>query len=673
MAEQNSISSAVFGLQDTLKKLRQQWQCLQDQSSNEKQPSELFALGSVNLDKAREDFSQHINVIRNVCSQFETEVLGDVMKMGVGADPAFRKHFTHLKEQATLESTVMRVKDTLSNTKEFFDKTLRDKEESKSKIETQRLEKLAQSMGLVTFVDSTQKFESNVPITTITLGGTVIVIDIDIDDKGRVLRTKVTYVSDTLQNDQDDRVDLMLTENLQNRQFELFKRNLGSLALLDKLNVKYTPVDFFSIVKHLLTDLRTICDEEISMEPEFRNVLVQGHGVPNLHLNYPGISIAYWMDKEHMDNVPWEEAKSAFETGISHAALAEASRLLLSFEDSIEPVTYLPASRPSCLLGSDSEEAFDQEQFKVVTETAAPAFMPHVKFVKALPTHPECRSIPIRYVATLDPPVPVSDEVCQKLMNVTGLSSLDTVSQVPYNPSTMSLEDMLVMHVTDSVSLSNNWVSSFEDMPKQSYTWMKSSPTSAKMVSRIPFQHPVQIYNIVQCLRQQQMFNTLFKSIFNVNTYKTQQTNTSVAFSLQDILAESEKDKTMKLEVTTVDAPNTIFITLSPPPLPNQLFVMVSISIDIPLDSPTKPTVRLHAPSHAKSQRWNPAVFDEAKMTEHMQSTHSIPEFIRQLYRDMANADTYLIDRTQLKRRLSEDDFSSTLDDSNKLMKMELD
>lgn len=163
MAEQNSISSAVFGLQDTLKKLRQQWQCLQDQPSNEKQPSgkapflserphliyplELFALGSVNLDKAREDFSQHINVIRNVCSQFETEVLGDVMKMGVGADPAFRKHFTHLKEQATLESTVMRVKDTLSNTKEFFDKTLRDKEESKSKIETQRLEKLAQSMG----------------------------------------------------------------------------------------------------------------------------------------------------------------------------------------------------------------------------------------------------------------------------------------------------------------------------------------------------------------------------------------------------------------------------------------------------------------------------------------------------------------------------------------------
>lgn len=104
-------------------------------------------MGPVNLDKVREDFSQKINMIRNVCSQFETEVLGDVMKMGIGADPAFRKHFTHLKEQATLESTVMRVKETLKNTKKYLEKSIKDKEESKTKIEVQRLEKLAQSMG----------------------------------------------------------------------------------------------------------------------------------------------------------------------------------------------------------------------------------------------------------------------------------------------------------------------------------------------------------------------------------------------------------------------------------------------------------------------------------------------------------------------------------------------
>lgn len=100
---------------------------------------------------------------------------------------------------------------------------------------------------------------------------------------------------------------------------------------------------------------------------------------------------------------------------------------------------------------------------------------------------------------------------------------------------------------------------------------------------------------------------------------------------------------------------------------------MVPISIDIPLENPTKPIVRLHAPSSSKTQRWNPALFDEATMTKQIQSTYSIPEFIRQLYKNMSKADTYLIDRTQIKRRFSEDDFSSSIDDSNKIMKMELD
>jgi hypothetical protein len=77
------------------------------------------------------------------------------------------------------------------------------------------------------------------------------------------LRSKVTYVSDTLQNDQDDRVDKMLAENLQSQNFDLFTRNLKSLALLDQLNVKYTPVDFFSITKNLLNDLKTICRQEM--------------------------------------------------------------------------------------------------------------------------------------------------------------------------------------------------------------------------------------------------------------------------------------------------------------------------------------------------------------------------------------------------------------------------
>jgi hypothetical protein len=93
---------------------------------------------------------------------------------------------------------------------------------------------------------------------------------------------------------------------------------------------------------------------------------------------------------------------------------------------------------------------------------------------------------------------------------------------------------------------------------------MSSSSTSAKIVSRIPFQHPVQIYNILQvnqqkkkrndmltvfffflkkkCLRQQEMFNTLFKSIFN-ETQSEDRSAASVSVSLKDILAGTKEQE----------------------------------------------------------------------------------------------------------------------------------
>ncbi|KAI9477999.1 MAG: mediator of RNA polymerase II transcription subunit 1-domain-containing protein [Benjaminiella poitrasii] len=681
--QQNSISSAVFGLQSSLDNLKQQWTCLQNNPEESKnKPNDLHSLGKVNLDKAREEFAHHINIIRNVCTQFETEVLGDVMKMGAGADPAFRKHFTHLKEQATLESTVRRVKENLKQTKEFFDNSLREKEESKSKIETQRLEKLARSMGLVTFIDSTQKFESDVPITTITLGGTVIVVDIDIDDTGRVLRAKVTYVSETLQNDKDERVDAMLTENLQNHQFELFKRNLGSLALLDQLNVKYNPTDFFLITKNLFNDLTTICQQEVSMESNVSTILLEGHGIPTFHLGYPGIALAYWMDREHTNKTDWEEVKTVlFDQTQNHSSLSLASRLLITFEDSLQPMHYLPTqSRTSYLLGFDeTEESINTEQFKVVTEATAPAYMPHLHFVKPLPGHPETTPIPIRFVMTLDPPLPVSDEICQKLLSSTGLLNVDAMSDIVHNhaSTSLSLEEMLVTDINDEDSMflltKENWKSTFVNKDttyEMVYNWMSSSPSSAKLVTRIPFQHPVQIFNILQGLRQQQMFNVLFKSIFNKNTYCKNEEDSKKSISLQDILlAESDNNnRTVKVKVNTVDAPNSLHLSFTTPSLPNQpsSFIIMPLSIDIPSNQPTKPTVRLHS-SPDPTQHWNPRLFDVQQLTQQIQASHNLTALIQSIYELMLAEDSaYLI---QSKRRLSDEDIMN----NNKSMKMELD
>jgi hypothetical protein len=132
---------------------------------------------------------------------------------------------------------------------------------------------------------------------------------------------------------------------------------------------------------------------------------------------------------------------------------------------------------------------------------------------------------------------------------------------------------------------------------------------------------------------------------------------------------ESQQDDSLRIETTTIDAPNSLYITLSPASLPNQAFVMIPLSIDIPVDQPTKPTVRLHAPS-LTHQRWNPHVFNEAKMTDQLQSSHNVPAFIHWLSEKMRSADAYLIDRNKRPYPEEEDDFSAT---GAKKIKMELD
>jgi hypothetical protein len=87
------------------------------------------------------------------------------------------------------------------------------------------------------------------------------------------------------------------------------------------------------------------------------------------------------------------------------------------------------------------------EHVKIVTETAAPTALDPLKFIKVLTSHPEAHPVPIRFVVTLDPPVPVSDGICQKIMNVTGLSNSDSVTDVSYHASSLSLEEMLIMDI----------------------------------------------------------------------------------------------------------------------------------------------------------------------------------------------------------------------------------
>ena len=46
------------------------------------------------------------------------------------------------------------------------------------------------------------------------------------------------------------------------------------------------------------------------------SVLMEGHGIPNKHLDYPGLSISYWISKEHFLGSDWEAVQEATEKGM---------------------------------------------------------------------------------------------------------------------------------------------------------------------------------------------------------------------------------------------------------------------------------------------------------------------------------------------------------------------
>lgn len=57
-----------------------------------------------------------------------------------------------------------------------------------------------------------------------------------------------------------------------------------------------------------------------------------------------------------MNGCNWEEMQRSFENNENHHSLSNTSKLLLSFEDSIQPMCYLPPSRSAYLLDFHENE-----------------------------------------------------------------------------------------------------------------------------------------------------------------------------------------------------------------------------------------------------------------------------------------------------------------------------
>lgn len=75
-----------------------------------------------------------------------------------------------------------------------------------------------------------------------------------------------------------------------------------------------------------------------------------------------------------------------------------------------------------CVCVWHADEDIIREHLDVVLEPNWPAFMQPMRFVKMLPSYPNVKPVPIRFVAKLDPPVPAANVIVRKLMVASGIA-----------------------------------------------------------------------------------------------------------------------------------------------------------------------------------------------------------------------------------------------------------
>ncbi|KAF9987486.1 hypothetical protein BGZ65_003373 [Modicella reniformis] len=249
--------------------------------------NELHPLGPVQVGTLQRDYKEKIAAIRGICLSFAQGPLQQSLNSGDSSSAAgFRKYSSLLKEETTLDEAVHSVKSSLKQCQKTLSAASQDCSiKSDHLINTVR--DMATEMGLECYLETGSRPDCPLPVSTLTIGGTIIVIDIDVDNTGAILRVKVSYSSDI---HQDERVDRLLAHNLQcrcskllqtvpekgkasegklahlpdcSRNFDAFSKNMKAMATLEGFAKKYPDIDFFHNVQSMDVDLKELSKREM--------------------------------------------------------------------------------------------------------------------------------------------------------------------------------------------------------------------------------------------------------------------------------------------------------------------------------------------------------------------------------------------------------------------------
>ncbi|CAG8619343.1 195_t:CDS:10 [Funneliformis mosseae] len=521
--DSKSIHSLVRDLQSLVKNAQEQWkinfprQGQADQpQTNIAVPNVVHPLGPVNLSELPTEISQKIAVMRDIITKFKNNTLSGVPQLQHGTESLLKNHINQLKEETERLESLSEVRDNIKICKSLALDACQDNATA-FKFIIKQTESFGKQLGLQIIYD----IEKHGIDSTLSMSGSIIVLD----------------------------------------------KNLETLATLDMISKSNTPVDCFLCIKCISNDLKAIYEKESDITiGDIPKILTEGHGIPLFHFERVGPSIAYWAPKYRIIEIDWNIVKDIINQGGTHGSFRYLNRMWITMEKSRDNRVFLPSDRSQYLLDITNEEIdlnyIMQNPFSLFPNGTQLKFLDPTKVASA-------PVAPIEFVAWLDPPVYVSDNVARAIGNLAGVAVRGFFISSAFqkkDPQALSLEQLLIEGIIPPVNQSSSAQAS-----KIVHQWEKifSSDnmcnTNARRIDRIPFSHPSQLPGFIKTLRQQLIFNTLYQSCFNSSTYK-QITITKKSKYDHDLKENSlDIEAKVHVKVQTDNPPNGLTLSIQLP------------------------------------------------------------------------------------------------------------
>ncbi|KAF9987791.1 hypothetical protein BGZ75_010417 [Mortierella antarctica] len=444
---------------------------LAGQSNPNRLIHELHPLGPVQVGTLQRDFKEKIAAIRAICLSFAQGPLHHSLNGGDSSNlQQFKKYAALLKDETQLEEALSSVKVSMTQCQNTLRAASQDGNIKKDHL-INTIRDMSTKLGLECYLETGSRPNNLLPVSTLTIGGNVIVVDIDVESTGAILRVKVSYASEI---HQDERIDRLLAHNLRckcgkllqtketdkpsdvnlthladcSRDFDAFSKNLKALATLDSFTKKYPNIDFFHNIRAMDLDFKELFKREMSLTGgDLQRVFREGHGLPMTHAVLPGPSVAYWASKADLLDVSWDVLSVAIEQGANEKVKVPFHRISIIMEESTQSACgYLPTERSGFLLSQEETSNLSSVPYGSIMNdqgsvSGTTVLQQPLRWI--VPNTDS--SVEATYVAVLHPPVVVAEEVAKQLAALSNQAGLSSTMGYHRDPGYLSLQELLIL------------------------------------------------------------------------------------------------------------------------------------------------------------------------------------------------------------------------------------